>query len=289
VDDIKLKMCTGCKSARYCGVTCQREHRVKHKKACKKRAAELRDEILFEQPESSHYGDCPICLLPLSINPQKFVMKSCCSKLVCIGCDYANDMREKEEMLKHTCPFCRQPRSLTKAETHRYRKKRIEVNDPVALREEGKHRCQYDRDFKGAFELLSKAAEMGDVEANYELSVLYWKGEGVEKDKKKEVYHLEEAANGGHPSARYNLGSVEWNNDRIDIAIKHWIIAANLGHDGSLEMLKYGYETGVVSKEDYAAALRAHQTAVDATKSPQREAGEAVLQKLKAARATRRN
>jgi hypothetical protein len=30
---------------------------------------------------------------------------------------------------------------------------------------------------------------------------------------------------------------------------------------------------GVVSKEDYAAALRGHQAAVDATKSKQREEG----------------
>ena len=32
------------------------------------------------------------------------------------------------------------------------------------------------------------------------------------------------------------------------------------------------YMNGNVSKEDFAAALRAHQAAVDATKSPQREA-----------------
>eukprot|EP00984_Skeletonema_dohrnii_P028597 scaffold18652_cov83-Skeletonema_dohrnii-CCMP3373.AAC.1 len=60
-DDIKLKTCTACKSARYCSVKCQKDHRPKHKGACKKRAAELRDELLFKQPESSHFGDCPIC------------------------------------------------------------------------------------------------------------------------------------------------------------------------------------------------------------------------------------
>eukprot|EP00984_Skeletonema_dohrnii_P007364 scaffold2671_cov81-Skeletonema_dohrnii-CCMP3373.AAC.4 len=59
-DDIKLKKCTACKSVRYCGVKCQKEHRPQHKKECKKRAAELRDEILFKQPESSDLGDCPI-------------------------------------------------------------------------------------------------------------------------------------------------------------------------------------------------------------------------------------
>jgi hypothetical protein len=39
--------------------------------ACKKRAAELRDEILFKQPENTHLGDCPICFLPLSLDLEK--------------------------------------------------------------------------------------------------------------------------------------------------------------------------------------------------------------------------
>jgi len=64
VDGVKLKKCTACKSVRYCSVKCQKDHRAKHKRACKKRAAELRDEIVFKQPESSHLGDCPICCLP---------------------------------------------------------------------------------------------------------------------------------------------------------------------------------------------------------------------------------
>ena len=39
-------------------------------------------------------------------------------------------------------------------------------------------------------------------------------------------------------------------------------------------MVKNGYAEGYVSNEDFAAALRAHQAAIDATKSPQREAAE---------------
>ena len=69
-DDIKLKRCTACFLVRYCSVKCQKEHRPKHKKECKKRAAELKDEILFKQPESSHFGDCPICCLPLPTEPK---------------------------------------------------------------------------------------------------------------------------------------------------------------------------------------------------------------------------
>ncbi len=56
--------------------------------------------------------------------------------------------------------------------------------------------------------------------------------------------------------------------------MKHWIIAAKLGYDGSLNAIKEGYKEGFVSKEDFAAALRGHQSAVDATKSPQREVAE---------------
>lgn len=66
--DIQLKKCAACHLVRYCSVSCQRDHRPQHKRECKKRAAELRDELLLKQPESSYLGDCPICCLPLSID-----------------------------------------------------------------------------------------------------------------------------------------------------------------------------------------------------------------------------
>ena len=68
VDDIKLKECNGCHLVKYCSDECQRDHKPQHKRACKKRAAEIRDELLFKQPESNHLGDCPICCLPLAID-----------------------------------------------------------------------------------------------------------------------------------------------------------------------------------------------------------------------------
>ena len=60
IDEIKLKECDGCDLARYCSDDCQQDHRPEHEEACKERAAELRDELLFKQPESTHMGDCPI-------------------------------------------------------------------------------------------------------------------------------------------------------------------------------------------------------------------------------------
>ena len=94
----------------------------------------------------------------------------------------------------------------------------------------------------------------------------------VEKDETKRVYHLEEAAIAGHPHARFNLGTHEWNNNNnAERAVKHFIIAASLGIDESINVLKECFKKELVSKEDFAAALRAHHAAVAETKSPQRE------------------
>jgi len=100
-------------------------------------------------------------------------------------------------------------------------------------------------------------------------------------NEKKVWHHLEQAAIGGHPKARHKLACLEEINGRRARAMKHLIIAANQGDDGSpLENLRNAYELGYVSKEDFAAALRAHQAAVDATKSPQREAAELAREEL---------
>ena len=89
---------------------------------------------------------------------------------------------------------------------------------------------------------------------------------------RSEIYHLEEAAIGGHPWARFNLGCEEDEKGRTDRAVKHFIIAAKLGYDDALEPVKKLFSVGMVSKEDFEAALRGHQAAVDATKSEQRDA-----------------
>eukprot|EP00984_Skeletonema_dohrnii_P005515 scaffold1943_cov85-Skeletonema_dohrnii-CCMP3373.AAC.2 len=163
-------------------------------------------------------------------------------------------------------------------ECDKRRMKRIEANDPVAMTQWGGEQAQKG-DVEGAFEYWTKAAELGNADAHYNLSVVYRDGEGVEKDKKKELHHLEEAAIGGHPDARHNLGCLENRDGRVARAVKHWIIAAKLGDDDSLESLKDAFGKGYVSKEDFAAALRGHQAAVDATKSPQRDEAE-LAQKL---------
>eukprot|EP00984_Skeletonema_dohrnii_P002719 scaffold942_cov75-Skeletonema_dohrnii-CCMP3373.AAC.5 len=271
IAEVKLKECDDCDLVKYCSDACKQDHKSQHKEACNKRAAELRDEILFKQPESTHLGDCPICCIPLPLDVKKSGTWVCCSKTICMGCALANNLREEDVGFKHTCPFCR----AICGESDKKRMKRIEANDPVAMCREGLVQ-DIEGDYSSAFELYTKAAELGDLEAHYQLSLMYDNGYGVEKDKEKEKmhHHLEEAAIGGHPSARFNLGCHEWNNGNTERAVKHWIIAATQGHDGSINELMDEFRNGMVSKDDLAAALRAHQAAVGATKSPQREAAE---------------
>ena len=206
VDDVKLKICTACKLVKYCSVECQKNHRPQHKKACKKRAAELRDDRLFTQPDGSHHGECPICCLPLPLDLMKSGINSCCCKRICQGCDYANQKREWEQGQGYKCAYCREPVPKTQEEVNQNYIKRAKANDPLALLQRGLQ-CDEEGDHEGAFEYYTKAAALGNMNAHHNLSVMYREGKGVEKDMKKAVYHMEQAAIGGHADARFNLAN----------------------------------------------------------------------------------
>ncbi len=243
-DDVKLKNCTACYLVRYCSVKCQKDHRKQHKRDCRKRAAELHDELLFKQPESTHLGDCPICCLPLPLGSMKSGMMNCCSKVICAGCAYANMRREMEMRLKQTCLFCREAPHNSEEEHDQRRMKRIEANDPVAMVELAINEFNKSN-HSSAVEWFNKAAELGYAEAHYKLSSLYQDGHAVEKDEGKALYHLEEAAIGGHPKARHNLGYLEGRNGNTERAVKHWIIAAKQGDDNSMKALMEAFKGGV--------------------------------------------
>ncbi len=277
VDDVKLKKCdAGCDLVKYCSDECQENHRPQHKDSCAKRMAELRDDDLFTMPDGSHHGECPVCCLPLSLDPPKSRMMVCCSKLVCNGCNVANQRREIEAGLQRRCVYCRQPASDTDEEASKYMMKRMKKNCPVAMAGLGRDRY-HEGDYETALEYLTKAAELGDATAHFTLSVMYRKGEGVEKNNEKEIHHLEEAANRGHPTARFNLGCEEAHNGNFERAVKHFTIAANLGFHNSLELIRDLHADGHARKEDYTTALRAYQAAVDATKSAERDEAEAIM------------
>ena len=66
--------------------------------------------------------------------------------------------------------------------------------------------AQIPQDINMSFQLYSKAAESGDMTAEYNLGVYYQYGMGVAADKEKSAHFLERAAKQGDPSAMLNLG-----------------------------------------------------------------------------------
>ena len=112
---------------------------------------------------------------------------------------------------------------------------------------------------------------MGDADAHARLGGLYWKGDGVEEDEEKAIYHSEKAAIAGHPKARLYLANVEERAGNSERSVKHLIIGANLGCVFAMKLLWKQYSWGSITKEDLDATLRTHQAALDEMKSPQRE------------------
>jgi TPR repeat protein len=105
---------------------------------------------------------------------------------------------------------------------------------------------------------------------------VYSEGDGVEEDTtKQKMYHLEQALIAGHPEARYNLGMHERGKLSMERAMKHFIIAANNGHDLSMKkMVRKGYETGLCHQNRLCLCSSRTSGSLDATKSPPRDAGQ---------------
>ena len=252
-------------------------HWSQHKQACRRRAAEIHDEALFGEGLTYFEEDCPICMLQLPLDTKDYTNKACCSKKICDGCVLAAEKRGMGE----ACPFCKQATPETDAQIIVSVQARVAANDYAAMDLLGevflKGRYGLPRDVPRALKLLKEAAKHGVVKAHNALGVIYFQGmEGVAKDRKKAIYHYELAARKGHPKARHNLGMFEEYMGRYDKALRHFMIAANMGKESSLNGIKSMFENGRASKANYEAALKGYQKAVEELSSPDRK--EAKLQ-----------
>ena len=91
--------------------------------------------------------------------------------------------------------------------------KRIEMNDPIAMKGIG---CMYrdgdcglPQDYAKALEFWHRAGELGCAEAYSCMGYAYSNGRGVDVDMKKATYYFELAAMRGNAEARHNLGVME--------------------------------------------------------------------------------
>ncbi|EJK56180.1 hypothetical protein THAOC_23985 [Thalassiosira oceanica] len=275
---VKLKDCTACRLVKYCGVDCQRAHRKQHKKACKQRAAELKDEQLYGQGHERPEGDfCTICTLPIPLPiGHHSGFNACCMKRICNGCDYAAEKRGMDD-----CAFCRTPIPDNDADSLEMIQARVVKKDPEATFFLGQQyffgHLGLQKDSRKGVELYTEAAELGSVEALFSLGVVYEIGEGVQKDVAKAAVFYEKAAMQGCPLSRHKLGCVEGQKRNHDRAVRHFLISAKMGYKDSIEIIKEMFMAGVTTKEQYAEALRGYQDAVEEMKSHDRDEASALM------------
>ena len=271
-DTVKLKNCTACRLVKYCGVDCQKAHRKHPKRTCRQRAAELEDEQLYSQGHERPEGDfCPICTLPIPFRTgDHSVFETCCMKSICNGCNVAAQKRGM-----YDCAFCRTPCPDDDADALAMIRARVKKKDTAAVYLLG---LKYffggfglQKDVRKAVDLFTEAAELGSIEALYNLGVLYGNGEGGERDKAKGVQFWTKAAMQGHVESRHNLGVYEGNKGNCDRAVKHYLISAKMGNKLSLEMIKKMFISGEATKAQYAEALKGYQDAVEGMKSHDRD------------------
>ena len=226
--------------------------------------------LMKEGRERPEEDECPICNLLLPLDVKQSFSKACCIKKVCKGCTLAARKRGMKD-----CPFCRTHTPNNGSEILAMTQKRVDAGDPVAIYRLG---CSYfygllglEKDVAKAVELYERAAELGVKEAHYELGRLYDDGTDVQRDTARAIRHYEAAAMCGHVHTRHNLGCEEHNAGNDDIALLHCVIAAKMGHQGSLDSVKDLFTSGLATKAAYVEALRGYQSAVEEMRSPDRD------------------
>ena len=281
--------CNKCKMIMYCNAACKKRHRHKHKKQCEEhlqraaeRAAQLHDEKLFNQPPPKE--DCPICMIRLPSLGEGSVYMICCGKVICSGCVYAFQSRATKQE-HNVCPFCRSPPPSSSKESFKTIKKRMELNDPLAICDMGSSFYESTdglrQNYANALELWHRASNLGCSDAYYLIAVTYKLGHGVEVDEKKAIHYYELAAMAGNDIARHNLGVEEAELGNMNRALKHWMIATKDGCVESLESIKTLGHEGHATKDDLYKAFHSYQAYLDEIKSDQRDEAAAAMEKYK--------
>ena len=222
--------------------------------------------------------ECPLCLIPLSINEEETSFSPCCGKNICNGCGFKQTIIEIKKGVpakQQKCAFCCQkpdPKNTIKA-----LKKLMKKNHPAAIMamghkyilpgENGAAIQSYTR----ALEMYIRAAELGYAPAFYTIGKCYLNGIGVEQETSKALSYCEIAAKKGHLHAHKWLASFNGMNMDIQKCIKHYKVVAIAGDKGAMDQLMKLYKKEFLSKEELAQTLRAYQASSNEMKSKDRD------------------
>ena len=232
----------------------------------------LQQRLMTEGHERAEGDFCSICFLPIELLiSQHSMMKVCCMKRACTGCVLA----ARQRGINDNCPFCRTPLPRDEASALAKIQRRADKGDAEAMNHLGEQYFYGDlglaKDVPRAIELWTEAAELGSLDAHFQLGDTYYDGNGVEEDKPRGIHHWQQAAMKGDADSRHNLGAVEYGEGNYELAVQHYMISAKMGYEESLNSIKRRFIKGRATKAQYAEALRGYRDAVEETKSPQRE------------------
>lgn len=118
-----------------------------------------------------------------------------------------------------------------------------------------------------AAEWYGKAAERGNVIAQYELGHQYQQGLGVAKDPAKALEWFRKAADQGHPVAQVNLGTMYQEGSGVTKddaqAVQWYTKSAEQGNGQAETRLGFMYESGAGVTKDNAQAAQWYRKAAD--------------------------
>ena len=105
---------------------------------------------------------------------------------------------------------------------------------------------------------LQKEAKKGDVHAQYNLGLMYYKGEDIEKNYEQAVHWWSEAAEQGHSSSQFKLGLMYRKGENIEKnykkALQWFDEAATQGNASAQSNLGWMYYKGEGIKKNYKQA-----------------------------------
>ena len=135
----------------------------------------------------------------------------------------------------------------------------------------------YDQEqFSEAFPVCNQAAGQGDASAQFNLSKMYYFGQGVKQDDAEAVKWYRKAAEQGHTRAQFNLGANYTFGEGVTQdyaeAVKWYRKAAEQGYARAQRKLGVNYDNGQGVKQDSAEAAKWYRKAA--------EQGDAVAQFL---------
>ena len=186
-------------------------------------------------------------------------------KVICSGFIHAPVYdNQGNEVDNQKCPFCRTPFPATDEEIVEREKKRVKLNDPIAIYNLGMYYQDgvngFPQDYDKALELFLRAGELGYSQAYGNIGNSYNNGRGVEVDETKARYYYGLSAMMGDATARHNLGVEEVYAGNKERALKHFMIAVRGGYSDSLKNIQRLYSDQQATKEDYMKALQLYQT-----------------------------